>query len=152
LTHKPSNSLSDFSVLTVGWQERESELRKIRHQVFIVEQNVPPELEWDGLDEDAIHLLALNLAGNKTIGSARLLAGGKLGRMAVLEGWRGKGAGKALLQAAIAFCRQHGWPNISLSAQSHAIGFYQQAGFVVCSEEYLDAGIAHRDMRLRLSA
>lgn len=112
---------------------------------------MPPVLEWDGLDEDAIHLLALNLAG-EAIGCARLLAGGKLGRMAVLADWRGKGAGKALLQAAIAICRQHGWSNISLSAQTHAIGFYQQAGFVVYSEEYLDAGIAHCDMRLRLSA
>lgn len=135
-------------MLTVGWQDKESELRKIRHQVFIVEQNVPSALEWDGLDEDAIHLLALNLAG-EAVGCARLLAGGKLGRMAVVEGWRGKGAGKALLQAAIALCRQHGWRSISLCAQTHAIGFYLQAGFVVCGEEYLDAGIAHRDMKLR---
>lgn len=138
-------------MLTVGWQDKEIELRKIRHQVFIVEQNVPSALEWDGLDEDAIHFLALNLAG-EAVGCARLLTGGKLGRMAVLKGWRGKGAGKALLQAAIAYCRQHGWPNISLCAQKHAMGFYQQAGFVACSEEYLDAGIAHRDMRLRLGS
>lgn len=107
-------------------------------------------LEWDGRDEDAIHLLALNLAG-EAIGCARLLADGKLGRMAVLEGWRGKGAGKALLQAAIAICRRHGWRSISLSAQTHATGFYQQAGFVVSGEEYLDAGIAHRAMKLRLN-
>ena len=109
---------------------------------------MPPALEWDGLDADAIHLLALDPA-DEAVGCARLLAGGKLGRMAVLEGWRGKGVGKALLQAAMAVCRQHRWPVVSLSAQAHAIGFYQRAGFVVCSEEYLDAGIAHRDMRLR---
>ena len=137
-------------MLGVRWQDKEIELRKIRHQVFIVGQNVPSALEWDGQDVSAIHLLALNLAG-EAIGCARLLADGKLGRMAVLEGWRGKGAGKALLQAAIAICRRHGWRSISLSAQTHATGFYQQAGFVVCGEEYLDAGIAHRVMKLRLN-
>ena len=137
-------------MLGVRWQDKEIELRKIRHQVFIVEQNVPSALEWDGLDEDAIHLLALDPAG-EAVGCTRLLAGGKLGRMAVLADWRGKGVGESLLQAAIAACRQHGWPNISLCAQTHAMSFYQRAGFVVCSEEYLDAGIAHRDMKLRLN-
>mgnify|MGYP001222817496 FL=1 len=137
-------------MLGVRWQDKEIELRKIRHQVFIVEQNVPSALEWDGLDEDAIHLLALDPAG-KAVGCTRLLAGGKLGRMAVLADWRGKGVGESLLQAAIAACRQHGWRSISLCAQTHAMGFYQRAGFVVCSEEYLDAGITHRDMKLRLN-
>jgi len=71
--------------------------------------------------------------------------------MAVLETWRGRGVGSALLQAAIAVCRARGWPVALLSAQTHALAFYARAGFTVCSGEYLDAGIPHRDMKLILS-
>ena len=115
-----------------------------------MEQQVPVALEWDGLDEGAVHVLALSTHG-EAIGCARILVGGSIGRMAVLNDWRGFGIGRALLQAAIASCRSRGWLDISLSAQTHAISFYEQSGFTVCSEEYLDAGIPHRDMTMHLS-
>ena len=108
------------------------------------------ELEWDGLDESAQHLLALNHAG-EAIGCARLIGDGSIGRMAVLQPWRGLGVGTALLKAAIAHYQQQGIQPITLSAQTHAIAFYQKAGFEVCSEPYLDAGIMHVDMRLGAS-
>lgn len=139
-----------FSVETVSWPEAQAALSHIRRQVFMLEQQVPAVLEWDGLDEDAVHLLA-SAAGRQPIGCTRILAGGSIGRMAVLSEWRGHGVGKRLLQMALAICAQRGWQHVSLSAQTHAIGFYAQAGFRVCSEEYLDAGMPHRNMQLALA-
>ncbi|HZV99466.1 MAG TPA: GNAT family N-acetyltransferase [Methylophilaceae bacterium] len=140
-----------FSIQEVSWLQAQNALRQIREQVFMHEQQVPPELEWDGLDATAVHLLALGRDMNP-IGCARVLPGGAIGRMAVLKDWRGQGVGQAILKAAIYSCRSRGWLQISLSAQTHAIGFYERAGFTVCSEEYLDAGIPHKDMFLNLSA
>jgi predicted GNAT family N-acyltransferase len=129
----------------VDWYHSEKALSLIRATVFIEEQHVPPELEWDGLDHEALHLLASNADG-EALGCARILSGGVIGRMAVLAPWRGRGVGMALLGKALQVCHERGWRNIRLSAQIHAITFYEKAGFVVCSDEYLDAGITHRDM------
>lgn len=139
-----------FFVRLANWDSDQEDLRRIRERVFIQEQQVPVALEWDGLDEDAIHLLACDAGGNP-IGCARILDGGVIGRMAVLAKWRGQGVGRALLAEAIACCRNRGWSAVTLSAQTHAIPFYERAGFSICSEEYLDAGILHRDMKLKLS-
>lgn len=139
-----------YSVTEVSWQNAQAVLKQIRQQVFVIEQQVPETLEWDGLDEHAVHLLAQN-AHDKPIGCARILQGGIIGRMAVTLEWRTVGVGHALLQAAITCCRTRGWLEISLSAQIHAIPFYQRVGFEVCSGVYLDAGIPHQDMRLSLS-
>lgn len=109
------------------------------------EQSVPLELEWDGVDDAAQHLLALNSAG-EPIGCARLPGDGSIGRMAVLKPWRGKGAGSALLRKAMLLYRQQGIRKLTLSAQLHAVSFYERAGFQVCSEPYLDANILHVDM------
>jgi len=144
------NSSSAFSIRVADWHTDHENLRRIRQRVFIEEQRVPVALEWDCRDEDAIHLLALDLQGN-AIGCARVLTGGYIGRMAVLYEWRSQGAGRALLDAAMEYCRTQGWKTISLSAQTQAIPFYERAGFVVCSTEYMDAGIPHRDMQLKLS-
>ena len=120
----------------------------VRTEVFIQEQHVPVELEWDDLDETARHLLALSEAG-EAIGCARLTGAGSIGRMAVLKPWRGMGVGRALLVKAVSLYRQQGQQNITLSAQVHAIPFYEQSGFKVCSKQYLDANILHVDMQLK---
>lgn len=112
-----------------------------------MEQKVPIALEWDGLDESAQHLLAFNSAGD-AIGCARLPGDGSIGRMAVLKPWRGLGVGSALLNQAVAVYRQKIMPAITLSAQMHAIPFYEKLGFKVCSEPYLDADILHVEMHL----
>lgn len=134
----------------VRWQDAGDALSAIRRRVFIEEQAVPESLEWDGLDETALHLLAQDKAANP-IGCARLLPSGHIGRMAVLPQWRGRGVGKAMLLQLLAMAREAGWSEVRLSAQVHAIPFYQQAGFEVCSPVYDDAGIPHRDMRLTLN-
>lgn len=143
-------SLANFSIERLHWQSGQHDLRVIRQRVFIEEQQVPVALEWDEHDADALHLLARDGQG-QPIGCARILADGTIGRMAVLPAWRRHGIGRALLAAAIDYAREQGWPKVRLSAQTHAIGFYQHAGFTVCSDTYLDAGIPHRDMTLRLS-
>jgi len=140
-----------FSVVAVDWHAAGTALSEIRRRVFIEEQSVPEALEWDGLDENAVHVLASDGA-NRPIGCARLLPQGKIGRMAVLPEWRGSGVGRAMLETLIALARTQGLSEVSLSAQIHAIPFYEQAGFRVCSAAYDDAGIPHRDMVLALTA
>lgn len=122
--------------------------RMIRERVFIQEQQVPVALEWDEADNIAVHLLA-RLDG-QAVACARILPNGQIGRMAVLPEWRGRGVGEALLLQAIQVCRQTGASHARLSAQTHAIGFYQRAGFEVCSAPYLDANIPHVEMQLEL--
>ena len=136
-----------FTIHIVTWQTHVQALSALRETVFIHEQQVPIALEWDGLDETAQHLIALNHA-EQPIGCARLLGDGIVGRMAVLKPWRSQGVGMALLRQAIVLYEQLGIHHITLSAQMHAIKFYEKAGFVVCNEPYLDAGILHVDMHL----
>jgi predicted GNAT family N-acyltransferase len=142
--------LPDFVIVACDWATAEAHLRKIRQKVFVEEQAVPPALEWDGLDAGAQHLLAIDAYG-QPIGCARILASGHIGRMAVLPEWRAQGAGAALLASAIDYAIAQGWTEAKLSAQTHAIGFYEKAGFTLCSDTYLDAGIPHRDMSRVLS-
>ena len=138
-----------FTLVTTDWQHQRNALSEIRRTVFIEEQQVPESLEWDDEDDEAIHVLAFSLEG-KAIGCARLLHDGRLGRMAVLPDWRGYGVGSALLTHALELFRAQYFEQVTLSAQTHALGFYERAGFEVCSEVYDDAGIPHRDMVLTL--
>ena len=138
----------NFVIQLVSWQTHAAHLKKVREEVFIKEQHVPVTLEWDGMDETAQHLLALSDAG-EPIGCARLTGDGSIGRMAVLKPWRGLGVGRALLTKAVSLYQQQGVERITLSAQMHAIPFYEKFGFKGCSEPYLDADILHIDMRLK---
>lgn len=144
-------SIDCFQISAVDWHSAKTQLSAIRTAVFIQEQHVPAELEWDEFDQEARHLLASDSAG-KAIGCARILSLGSIGRMAVLPAWRNHGVGSALLRASIDLCMKNGCHEIRLSAQTHAIAFYEKAGFTICSEEYLDAGIPHRDMRMTPSS
>ena len=137
----------NFVIQLVTWQTHAAPLKAVREEVFIKEQHVPVALEWDGMDETAQHLLALS-AADEPIGCARLTGDGNIGRMAVLKPWRGLGVGCALLTKAVSLYQQQGAERITLSAQMHAIPFYEKFGFKRCSEPYLDADILHIDMRL----
>jgi predicted GNAT family N-acyltransferase len=124
----------------------------LRRVVFIEEQGVTEADEVDGLDDSAIHLLALD--GDVPVGTARLLVKGataKIGRVCVLPAARGTGLGAALILAALEELRRlSGVTGAYLGSQSHATGFYEKLGFVVEGEEFLDAGIPHRHMRRAL--
>lgn len=123
----------------------------IRRVVFIEEQGVSLADEVDGRDGEAEHLLA-RLDG-QPVGTARMLVAGetgKIGRVAVLAGARGRGIGAALIRAAVARLRERGLRVAKLGAQTHALGFYEGLGFQAQGPVYDDAGIPHRDMTLAL--
>lgn len=136
--------MSELQITIVDWAATPA-LRSIRQRVFIDEQQVAAELEWDDQDTLATHFL-MSVDGIAT-GTARLLANGRIGRVALLPSARGKGFGHALMHAIMNHAQQVGIPRLELSAQTQALGFYQQLGFVACSEVYLDAGIPHQTMR-----
>jgi len=123
-------------------------LRAVREAVFMREQGVPLELEWDGLDEDCLHVLALDENGY-AIGCGRLTPDAHIGRMAVLGVWRGRGVGSALLRALLDEARRRGLHEVALNAQVQALPFYRRFGFVEEGEVFMDAGMPHREMRLR---
>lgn len=141
--------MKSFTVRIADWQDHAAALRAIRETVFILEQQVPVELEWDGLDVGCLHVLAADAAGNP-IGTARLLSDGHIGRMAVLKEWRGRGVGSALLQWLLAEARKLGLRQAVLNAQTYAAGFYTKFGFQAVGEEFMDAGIPHVKMVLPL--
>lgn len=138
-----------FSVSRAAWPRDSAMLRAVRREVFIDEQKVPPALEWDGRDDACLHVLAQR-PGGEAIGTGRLLPEGRIGRMAVVRAARGNGVGAAILRELLAAARERGFSEIQLSAQTHALGFYERFGFVAAGAEYLDAGIPHRTMRLKL--
>ena len=142
--------MPEFRVRRAEWSQDETALGAIRRRVFIEEQQVPEDLEWDGLDPDALHLLA-ETADGRPIGTVRLLADGHIGRMAVLKNARGNGVGRSLLDAILDAARAQGLTEVFLHAQVDAIPFYERAGFVAEGEVFMDAGIPHRSMRRALT-
>ncbi|ACO79012.1 GCN5-related N-acetyltransferase [Azotobacter vinelandii CA] len=136
--------MTEIQVRIADWQKDNEDIRRIRDSVFIAEQAVPPELEWDSEDQEAVHFLAF--AGEFAVGTARLLRDGHIGRVAVLKDWRSLRIGAALMRMAIAEAERRGFRRQLLSAQVQATRFYERLGFVVISGEYLDAGIPHVEM------
>ena len=141
--------MTTVTVKHAEWQTDLEDIRAIRNNVFVDEQRVPVELEWDGHDEESNHWLALD-ADNNPLGTVRMLADGHIGRMAVLKDARNQGIGTQLLKAATEFAQQQQLFEIYLYAQTQAIPFYQQQGFEQQGEEFMDAGIPHFTMRKQL--
>lgn len=140
-----------FFVVVSDWNDAAERARLIRERVFIEEQGVPRELEWDEHDEVARHALAFAEHG-RVVGTGRLLPDGHVGRMAVLRRWRGYGIGTAILRALVAEATHLGMAQLVLHAQTRAVGFYERFGFLREGEEFMEAGIAHVTMRRPLAA
>ena len=136
----------EVTVREIRWDECAATLRAIREEVFIREQNVPVEEEWDGRDEGSRHFLAE--ADGQPVGTARLLPTGQIGRMAVLGWARGLGVGRRLLDAAVAATGDGSYPEVYLEAQTHAVEFYRKAGFRPEGPIFMEAGIPHQRMIL----
>ena len=137
-----------IDIQVVDWHQKQDTLKAIRKSVFIDEQHVPKDLEWDGQDDDCTHFLA---SVNATpVATARLTAEGQIGRMAVLREYRGTGIGSRLLAAVIEQARQSGFKQVFLHAQVNVIGFYEKSGFSAEGDVFIDAGIEHRTMRLSI--
>jgi predicted GNAT family N-acyltransferase len=136
-------------IIVADWSPIMYEARAIRDVVFIQEQGVPRELEWDEFDAVSWHAIAYN-AEQRACGTGRLLPAqqgvGSIGRMAVLAEYRGQGVGAALLLALLERAQQRHDVGVRLHAQTHALGFYEKFGFVKEGEGYLEAGIPHYSM------
>jgi len=138
-----------FTIRILAWPDALPLARPVREKVFIEEQSVPCELEWDEWDARGDHALACDAAG-RAIGTARLLPDGRIGRMAVLPEWRRRGVGAALVEAMLGQARGRALPHVTLHAQTHAAGFYRRFGFNEQGGEFLEAGIPHVEMQLEL--
>jgi predicted GNAT family N-acyltransferase len=141
-----------FEVKLTSWALSGDELSKIRNAVFVKEQGVPLALELDDKDADPFavaHVVATDAAG-ETIGTARMLLESgvvRIGRMAVMPDWRGRGVGQKMLEVLCADAKQRGYVLVRLHAQTHAAPFYAKQGFIAFGEEFFEASIRHIEMR-----
>ena len=141
--------MADVEIRIVDWACYREALSSIRHTVFVEEQGVPVELELDGEDASARHAAAFSDDG-RLVGTGRMLASGKIGRMAVSQSMRRQGIGRALLDALVAEAKRLKLEEVSLGAQLPVVAFYERAGFKAYGDIFLDAGIDHKMMRLVL--
>ena len=127
---------------TTTLEESSDAIRKVRTTVFIEEQGVPPEMEFDDDDRECVHVVVTD--GGRAVGTGRLGGDGRIGRMAVLKEMRGRGVGRTMLRALEDVARQRGMERLWAHGQVHALGFYESMGFQAAGEEFMEAGIAHR--------
>ena len=126
------------------YESHTEDICAIRYEVFVDEQNVPEELEIDGLDGKAKHVLTF--VDDLPIGTGRILSDGHIGRVAVLKNYRGLGIGKSIMKELIKCAQDMSLEKVWLSSQWHAYSFYLDLGFVCVGEVYKEAGIEHIKM------
>ena len=132
------------------WGQDADAIRKIRTEVFVVEQKVPIELEMDGADPISRHVLAMDPDGSP-VGTARLLTTGQIGRIAVLKAWRGRGIGSRLVKSLITLAQREHTRLVYLHSQVQAVPFYEHLGFRdTGAPPFDDAGIPHVHMEKAL--
>lgn len=134
---------------TILWARGPEDLQGaigVRERVFCQEQGVPVDEELDGLDEQALHLVAIDPREDRVIGTLRLLFDGdtvKVGRVAVERSWRGRGIASTMLQTALDAASERGCRRARLASQLEVVGLYERAGFTVRSDVFEEAGIPH---------
>lgn len=141
------------TVRTGAWAELGADASVVRTSVFVDEQRIPQDMEWDEADHTALHAVAYNRLG-QAVATGRLLVDGeqvgRIGRMAVHRVLRGTGVGRQIMDALTAAARQRGDRALRLSAQRTAEAFYARLGYQVVGEPYEEVGIPHIDMERRL--
>ena len=142
-----------------GWAALKPAARAVRHAVFVIEQQIAIELEWDEWDDSSLHAVVFD-GQQQALGTGRLLPArfdpdsphtGHIGRMAVLAAARRSGVGGAILQALMQAAAAQGFADIVLHAQSYVAPFYARHGYVSEGAEFVEAGILHRQMRATLA-
>lgn len=136
-----------IKIRRADWEQDADRLSVLRRAVFVREQQVPEALEWDGLDQDALHLIAEDADG-AALGTARLLPTGQIGRMAVAATARRRGIGRRLLLRLLRIAEEEGYPAVFLNAQTAVLPFYAGLGFEPVGEGFVEAGIDHQRMLL----
>jgi predicted GNAT family N-acyltransferase len=134
-----------FSVREATWEKDGKDLLAVRTPVFVEGQGVPVEIEQDGRDGECWHALATDRSG-EPIGAGRLSPEGKIGRVAVLEEWRGRGVGAALMRCLLERADAEGLAETYLHSQVDATGFYERLGFAPSGGEFVEAEIVHVKM------
>ncbi len=134
-----------MQVVIGDWDRLREHAQDLRVEVFVVEQGVPIELEWDEGDEVSTHAVAYDAEG-QPVATGRLLPDGHIGRMAVRKSARGQGIGSFVLNALLAEAKRLGYGKLVLHAQTHAVDFYRRHGFIEEGDEFMEAGIRHRMM------
>lgn len=142
-------NIPNFYVEPASYQVDFEDLHWVRNAVFVEEQRISPELEFDGLDRQCHHFIARDIQ-RRPIGTGRLSPEGKIGRMAVLHEWRRQGVGKSLLRAMIEQAHNLDLTKVTANAQVTALDFYEKFGFTEEGEVFFEAGIPHRAIRLIL--
>lgn len=135
-------------VFVTTWGADRPSLQQVRRAVFIVEQQVSEEDEWDSDDIVSVHVLAVR--NREPVGTGRLTPGGKIGRLAVISEFRGRGLGVRIMRALLQEAWHRGLLNVYLHAQVQALPFYEKLGFAADGEVFEEAGIPHRKMRRTL--
>lgn len=142
-------------VRTGAWADLGADARAIRTSVFIDEQRIPADMEWDEADGTALHAVAYNRLG-QAVATGRMLQPAprvaRIGRMAVHHALRGTGIGRQVLQALLAAAATRGDREVVLHAQRSAASFYAGLGFQPRGEPFEEAGIAHIEMARPLAA
>jgi ElaA protein len=155
--HEQISATQDGEQVAIRWSRGRGDVLgafAVRERVFYGEQGVPPEEEYDGRDDEAQHLVALDPGGERVIATLRLLVDGeraKIGRVAVDREWRRRGVASRMLAIAVTRSRELGCTRVRLAAQAAATELYRQAGFAVESEVFEEAGIPHVWMGMALA-
>jgi YbgC/YbaW family acyl-CoA thioester hydrolase len=151
LIYEAGESVVD--VKTGNWNDLKALASPLRYEVFVNEQEIDPELEWDAADETAVHAVVVNKLG-QAVATGRLLQPqshvAQIGRMAVNKALRGGSLGRLVVSTLIDKARQRGDLEVLLHAQCSAEGFYRRLGFTAHGDIFLDAGIEHIEMRIHL--
>lgn len=137
-----------ITIGTKSFSEHSQEILSLRYRVFSLEQGVDPDIDIDGLDDDAVQILALD--NGTPVGTGRMLADGHIGRIAVLMDYRKTGIGKQIVSCLIEHARNNKLDRVFLGAQISAVPFYEKLGFCRSGEDYMEANILHTPMALGL--
>jgi predicted GNAT family N-acyltransferase len=135
-------ALDTLQIRLAAWETDSAAIRSVRNAVFSVEQGISESLDFDGRDHTCVHVLA-RLADGECVGTARMLPDGHVGRIAVHQGWRGKGVGTRLVEYLAEVARDRGLGEIHLHSQIQAAAFYSRLAFEARGDAFMEAGIEH---------
>jgi len=144
--------VNNLEIKLVKNKEELDQVIEIRKNVFVKEQKVPLDLELDGLDSEAEHVIVY--LGNEPIGCARIRKNkyAKLERIAIIKKYRGKGFGKRLTEFLVDYCKQKNFDEIRLHSQTYIRDFYKKCGFKIRGKPFFEAGIEHVEMYVKISS
>jgi predicted GNAT family N-acyltransferase len=137
-----------IEISIVSFSDQQQKIQEIRHRVFTVEQQVDPNIDFDGLDGIATQVLAYS--DGIAVATGRILSDGHIGRIAVLQEYRGKGIGSNIIQSLVSQAREAGIAKAFLGSQVKAVPFYEKLGFRAAGENYIEANILHTPMEMTL--